>query len=119
MRRGKPIVMGGFHDGVSARLAEKAGFPLAFMGGYAVAASLLGEPDIGLLTQAEMADAARRLCRLVSMPVRMESEDVITPCPLKPGTYEYRIDLFTGVTGGGFDGFDNSLRTLPGKLVVE
>lgn len=66
--------MGGLHDGVSARLAEEAGFPLTFMGGYAVAASLLGEPDIGLLTQVEMADAARRLCRLVSMPVLVDAD---------------------------------------------
>lgn len=66
--------MGGIYDGVSARLVEKAGFPIAFMGGYAVAASLLGEPDIGLLTQAEMADAARRLCRLVSMPVLVDAD---------------------------------------------
>jgi methylisocitrate lyase len=70
----EPIVMGGIYDGVSARLVEEAGFPLAFMGGYAVAASLLGEPDIGLLTQAEMADAARRLCRLVSMPVLVDAD---------------------------------------------
>ena len=74
VKRGEPIVMGGLHDGVSARLAERAGFPLTFMGGYAVAASLLGEPDIGLLTQAEMADAARRLCRLVSMPVLVDAD---------------------------------------------
>ena len=74
LRKRKPIVMGGFHDGVSARLAERAGFPITFMGGYAVAASLLGEPDIGLLTQAEMADAARRLCRLVSMPVLVDAD---------------------------------------------
>jgi 2-methylisocitrate lyase-like PEP mutase family enzyme len=70
----EPMVMGGIYDGVSARLVEGAGFPLAFMGGYAVAASLLGEPDIGLLTQAEMADAARRLCRLVSMPVLVDAD---------------------------------------------
>lgn len=74
VRRDEPIVMGGLHDGVSARLAERAGFPLTFMGGYAVAASLLGEPDIGLLTQVEMADAARRLCRLVSMPVLVDAD---------------------------------------------
>lgn len=70
----EPVVMGGIYDGVTARLVEAAGFPLAFMGGYAVAASLLGEPDIGLLTQAEMADAARRLCRLVSMPVLVDAD---------------------------------------------
>ena len=70
----QPLVMGGFYDGVSARLVAKAGFPLAFMGGYAVAASLLGEPDIGLLGQAEMADAARRLCRLVPAPVLVDAD---------------------------------------------
>jgi methylisocitrate lyase len=74
LARDQPLVMGGFYDGVSARLVERAGFPLAFMGGYAVAASLLGEPDIGLLTQAEMADAARRLCRLVSAPVLVDAD---------------------------------------------
>ena len=74
LARDEPLVMGGFYDGVSARLVERAGFPLAFMGGYAVAASLLGEPDIGLLTQAEMADAARRLCRLVSGPVLVDAD---------------------------------------------
>ena len=46
LARDEPLVMGGFYDGVSARLVERAGFPLAFMGGYAVAASMLGEPDI-------------------------------------------------------------------------
>jgi methylisocitrate lyase len=70
----EPLVMGGFYDGVTARLVARAGFPLAFMGGYAVAASLLGEPDIGLLTQAEMADAARRLCRLVPAPVLVDAD---------------------------------------------
>lgn len=74
LARDEPLVMGGFYDGVSARLVERAGFPLAFMGGYAVAASMLGEPDIGLLTQAEMADAARRLCRLISAPVLVDAD---------------------------------------------
>lgn len=70
----KPIALGGFYDGVSARLVAQAGFPLAFMGGYSVAASLLGEPDIGLLGQSEMADAARRLCRLVDAPVLVDAD---------------------------------------------
>ncbi len=74
LSRDEPLVMGGFYDGVTARLVARAGFPLAFMGGYAVAASLLGEPDIGLLTQAEMADAARRLCRLVPAPVLVDAD---------------------------------------------
>ncbi len=74
VRAREPIVLGGIYDGVSARLAERAGFRLGFIGGYAVAASVLGEPDIGLLTQTEMADAVRRLCRLVSFPVLVDAD---------------------------------------------
>ena len=36
------------------------------MGGFSVAATMLGEPDVGYLTQTEMADAARRVCRLTT-----------------------------------------------------
>ncbi len=71
---GRPLLLGGMYDGVSARLVERLGFPAAFIGGYAVAASLFGEPDIGLLGQSEMAEAARRLCRLVSMPVLIDAD---------------------------------------------
>lgn len=70
----RPIVMGGVYDGVSARLADRAGFEVLFMGGFSVAASLLGEPDFGLLTQTEMADAARRLCRLTDLPVLVDAD---------------------------------------------
>jgi methylisocitrate lyase len=37
-----------------------------FVSGFAVAATLLGEPDIGLLTQSEVADVARRICTAAS-----------------------------------------------------
>lgn len=72
--RGAPLVLGGIYDGLSARLAERAGFEVLFIGGLGIAASLLGEPDIGLLTQTEMVDAARRLCRLTSRPVLVDAD---------------------------------------------
>lgn len=74
LAEGRPLVMGGFYDGVTARLVNRAGFPLTFMGGYAVAASLLGEPDIGVLGQEEMAGAARRLCPHVEAPVLVDAD---------------------------------------------
>jgi 2-methylisocitrate lyase-like PEP mutase family enzyme len=55
-------LMPGVWDPLSARLAARAGFEVVFLSGYAVAGTLLGRPDIGLLTQPEMADAARRVC---------------------------------------------------------
>ena len=44
----------GVWDALSARLAERAGFELLFLSGFAVAGTQLGEPDFGLLTQTEM-----------------------------------------------------------------
>lgn len=70
----RPLVMGGVYDGLTTRLAEQAGFEVLFMGGFSVAATLLGEPDFGYLTQTEMADAARRVCRLTSHPVLVDAD---------------------------------------------
>ena len=57
--------MPGVWDALSARLAAGAGFDAVFLSGYAVAGAMLGLPDIGLLTQTEMADVARRVCGAV------------------------------------------------------
>jgi methylisocitrate lyase len=59
------VLMPGVWDALSARLASDAGFEVLFLSGFATAASLLGLPDFGYLTQAEMADVARRACRTV------------------------------------------------------
>jgi methylisocitrate lyase len=60
---GGTVLMPGVYDALSARLAADAGFPVAFLSGYATSASLLALPDFGYLTQGEMADVARRVCR--------------------------------------------------------
>jgi len=59
------VLMPGVWDALSARLASDAGFEVLFLSGYATSASLLGLPDFGYLTQAEMAEVARRVCRTV------------------------------------------------------
>jgi len=56
-------------DGLSARLIERAGFPLTFMSGFAVSAARLGLPDTGLVSYGEMLDQGRNLCSAVSIPV--------------------------------------------------
>jgi 2-methylisocitrate lyase-like PEP mutase family enzyme len=62
---GSPVLMPGVWDPLSALLAERAGFGTVFLSGFALAGTLLGEPDIGIIGQAEMADAARRVCAAV------------------------------------------------------
>src|SRR6059058_3269799 len=59
----------GAHDVFSARLIEAAGLEAVFLGGFGTSASLLGLPDVGLLTLAEMADAVRRMAQRVAIPV--------------------------------------------------
>jgi len=62
---GAPVLMPGVWDPLSALLAEQAGFDAVFLSGFALAGTLLGEPDIGIIGQADMADAARRVCAAV------------------------------------------------------
>src|SRR5438046_9235346 len=59
----------GAHDVFTARLIENAGLETVFIGGFGTSASLLGLPDVGLLTLTEMADAVRRMAQRVSIPV--------------------------------------------------
>lgn len=62
---GTPVLMPGVWDPLSALLAEQAGFDAVFLSGFALAGTFLGEPDIGIIGQADMADAARRVCAAV------------------------------------------------------
>ncbi|MFM0380890.1 isocitrate lyase/PEP mutase family protein [Paraburkholderia strydomiana] len=67
------IVAPGAWDGISARLIEQAGFPVAYMTGAGVAAAN-GYPDFGLVTLTEMTAAARTLTRSVSIPVIADAD---------------------------------------------
>jgi methylisocitrate lyase len=60
---GEPVLMPGVWDAMSARLCTQAGHEVAFLSGYCTSATLLGLPDFGYLTQGEMAEVARRVCR--------------------------------------------------------
>ncbi|MBY0399140.1 isocitrate lyase/PEP mutase family protein [Myxococcota bacterium] len=56
-------------DALSARLVERAGFPLTFMSGFAVSATRLAAPDTGLISFGEMLDQGRGICEAVGIPV--------------------------------------------------
>ncbi|HSR09679.1 MAG TPA: isocitrate lyase/PEP mutase family protein [Bryobacteraceae bacterium] len=65
----------GVADSLSAKLAEKAGFKAVFLSGYAASATLLGAPDVGLLTMTEMAECARRIAAAVEIPVFADGDN--------------------------------------------
>jgi 2-methylisocitrate lyase-like PEP mutase family enzyme len=68
------IAFPGVFDTLSARIAERVGFPMAFVSGYSVAATSIGEPDMGLLTQTEMVERARQICGSVKIPIIVDAD---------------------------------------------
>jgi 2-methylisocitrate lyase-like PEP mutase family enzyme len=72
--RAGAIAFPGVYDTLSAKIAQRVGFPLAFVSGYSVAATAMGEPDLGLLTQTEMIDRARRVCMSVPIPIIVDAD---------------------------------------------
>jgi carboxyvinyl-carboxyphosphonate phosphorylmutase len=69
LAKGPIVVVPGAYDALSARLVELAGFPAVYASGAGASYSLLGAPDIGLLSFAEMRDQVRRIAAAVSIPV--------------------------------------------------
>jgi carboxyvinyl-carboxyphosphonate phosphorylmutase len=59
------VVAPGAYDALSARLIAQAGFPAVYMTGFGTAASVLGQPDVGLLTMSEMVSRAAALAAVV------------------------------------------------------
>lgn len=68
------LIMPGVYDALSAKIAARAGFEVIFITGYSLSATLLGEPDFGLLTQTEVVSAAQRICSVVDIPVIVDAD---------------------------------------------
>jgi 2-methylisocitrate lyase-like PEP mutase family enzyme len=68
------IAFPGVFDTLSAKVVQSVGFPMGFVSGYSVAATAIGEPDLGLLTQTEMIERARRICGSVDIPIIVDAD---------------------------------------------
>lgn len=64
-----PIVAPGTFNALFARLIQEQGFPAVYISGAGVANSLLGKPDLGLVSMEEMVMIARLVCDVVTIPV--------------------------------------------------
>jgi 2-methylisocitrate lyase-like PEP mutase family enzyme len=71
---GEMLIMPCCHDALSARLIERAGFPVTFMSGFAVSSCRLAMPDTGLISFGEMVDQARSITQAVSLPVLADGD---------------------------------------------
>ena len=74
LKQHRTLLFPGVYDALGAKLAEKVGFPLTFVSGYSVAASHLGLPDFGYLTQTEIVAAAKRVCASVTIPIIIDAD---------------------------------------------
>ena len=68
------LIMPGVYDALSTKIASQTGFEVIFITGYSLAATMLGEPDFGILTQTEMLSAAQRICSATDLPVIVDAD---------------------------------------------
>lgn len=74
LRGGKTLVKPGAYNALSAKIIEKAGFQCCGVTGYGVSASLLGKPDVGLITLDEIVMVTRYIARAVNIPVIADAD---------------------------------------------
>lgn len=74
LARTEPLVLPLAYDALSAMLIEDVGFDAVGISGSSVAASLLGVPDVGILTMVEVVDQARRITSAVNLPVIADAD---------------------------------------------
>lgn len=74
LQKDKIIVAPGVYDGLTASLAEAAGFEALYLSGAAVAYTRLGRPDIGLTTASEMADTMTLIADRTALPVIIDAD---------------------------------------------
>jgi 2,3-dimethylmalate lyase len=70
----RTIFMPGVYDSLSALLAERAGFEIITHTGYGTAASLLGMPDVGLVSFKEMCDRVTYMAHAVNIPLMTDAD---------------------------------------------
>ena len=61
-------------DPLSARIAEHLGFELGLFAGSTASLTVLGAPDLVLLTAANFAQQAQRVCRATKIPVLADAD---------------------------------------------
>jgi carboxyvinyl-carboxyphosphonate phosphorylmutase len=61
-------------DPVSARLAASIGFELGMLAGSIASFTVLGAPDLVLLTLSEFAEQVRRICRAAPLPLLVDAD---------------------------------------------
>lgn len=114
----RQVITAGVWDCLSARITEAAGFDFVSISGYGVAASLLGQLDIGMTTMTEMVNVTKNIARCVRVPV-------LTDCEQGYGNQLHMIRTIQELRAAGAQGalFDDKIIEtcpwLPDKAIAE
>lgn len=73
LNRGGLVTAPGVYDGLSARIAEAAGFDALYISGGAISRSM-GYPDVGLVTQTEMVKRLEEIRAVTSLPLIVDAD---------------------------------------------
>jgi 2-methylisocitrate lyase-like PEP mutase family enzyme len=68
------ITAPGVYDMISARIADRMGFPALYMTGFGVVASHLGLPDAGLATYSDMVGRVSQICTIAQTPLIADAD---------------------------------------------
>jgi 2-methylisocitrate lyase-like PEP mutase family enzyme len=68
------ITAPGVYDMISARIADRMGFPALYMTGFGVVASYLGLPDAGLATYSDMVGRVSQICTITGTPLIADAD---------------------------------------------
>ena len=68
------ITAPGVYDMISARIADRMGFPALYMTGFGVVASHLGLPDAGLATYSDMVGRVDQICTIAGTPLIADAD---------------------------------------------
>jgi 2-methylisocitrate lyase-like PEP mutase family enzyme len=74
LRDERTVISPGVYDGYSILMVEAMGFKTAGVSGSALSNSLIGQPDIGIMSLRENVDACRHLARSVSIPLMADAD---------------------------------------------
>jgi 2-methylisocitrate lyase-like PEP mutase family enzyme len=72
LQRGTCLRAPGVYDGLSALLAEQAGFEMAFVSGACISFARHGRPDMGLVSMSEVADCVALMRERVTLPLSVD-----------------------------------------------
>ncbi|KRE16724.1 carboxyvinyl-carboxyphosphonate phosphorylmutase [Bosea sp. Root483D1] len=118
LNSGEFLVSPGVYDGYSARLVEAAGFKSACTSGAAIANSILGVEDLGMMGLNENVNHCRQLARSIAIPLTCDADNGYG----NPMNVHYTVQMFeeAGAAGVNLEDQVSPKRCghMPGKEVV-